>query len=41
MPALERMTITMPPDMAETIRQTAAGGEYASTSEVARGALGN
>ena len=39
MPAVERMTITMPVEMAETLRQTVAGGEYASTSEVVREAL--
>ncbi|WP_237072755.1 type II toxin-antitoxin system ParD family antitoxin [Pseudaestuariivita rosea] len=39
MPSVERMTITMPSDMAETLRQTVAGGEYASTSEVVREAL--
>ena len=39
MPPAERMTITMPSDMAETLRQTVAGGEYASTSEVVREAL--
>ncbi len=39
MPAIERMTITMPAEMAETLRQTVAGGEYASTSEVVREAL--
>ena len=39
MPAVERMTITMPAEMAETLRQTVAGGEYASTSEVVREAL--
>lgn len=39
MPAAERMTITMPAKMAETLRQTVAGGEYASTSEVVREAL--
>ncbi len=33
------MTITMPAEMAETLRQTVAGGEYASTSEVVREAL--
>lgn len=33
------MTITVPSDMAETLRQTVAGGEYASTSEVVREAL--
>jgi len=39
MPASERMTIAMPAEMAETLRQTVAGGEYASTSEVVREAL--
>ena len=39
MPTAERMTITMPTEMAETLRQTVAGGEYASTSEVVREAL--
>jgi len=32
------MTITVPSDLAETLRQTVAGGEYASTSEVVRDA---
>ena len=39
MPTAERITITMPTDMAESLRQTVAGGEYASTSEVVREAL--
>ena len=39
MSAVERMTITMPAELAETLRQTVAGGEYASTSEVVREAL--
>ena len=39
MPAVERMTITMPSEMAETLRRTVSGGEYASTSEVVREAL--
>ncbi len=39
MGAIERMTITMPAELAETLRQTVAGGEYASTSEVVREAL--
>ena len=39
MGAIERMTISMPAEMAETLRQTVAGGEYASTSEVVREAL--
>ena len=39
MPAAERVTITMPTDMAETLRQTVASGGYASTSEIMREAL--
>ncbi len=39
MPAVERLTVTMPAEMAETLRRTVAGGEYASTSEVVREAL--
>lgn len=39
MSAVERMTITMPAELAETLRQTVAGVEYASTSEVVREAL--
>lgn len=39
MPAVERMTITMPAELAETLRQAVTGGEYASTSEVVREAL--
>lgn len=39
MAAVERMTITMPAEMAETLRQTVAGGEYASASEVILEAL--
>jgi antitoxin ParD1/3/4 len=39
MGAIERMTITVPAEMAATLRQTVAGGEYASTSEVVREAL--
>lgn len=39
MPTAERMTITMPSEMAEALRRTVAGGEYASTSEVVREAL--
>jgi antitoxin ParD1/3/4 len=35
----ERMTITMPTEMAEILRQAVASGEYASTSEVIREAL--
>ena len=32
-------TVAMPAELAETLRQTVAGGEYASTSEVVREAL--
>ena len=39
MPAVERMTITIPSEMAGTLRRTVAGGEVASTSEVVREAL--
>jgi antitoxin ParD1/3/4 len=39
MGTVERMTITMPVELAEVLRQTVAGGEYASTSEVVREAL--
>ena len=39
MSAIERLTITVPAEMASTIRQAVAGGEYASTSEVVREAL--
>lgn len=39
MPAIERLTVTMPAEMAATLRQTVEGGEYASTSEVIREAL--
>lgn len=37
--ALERLTITMPPEMAMSIRQAVEDGSYASTSEVIREAL--
>lgn len=39
MSAIERLTITVPAEMAATLRETVAGGEYASTSEVVREAL--
>ncbi|MFW7269858.1 type II toxin-antitoxin system ParD family antitoxin [Gluconacetobacter sp. Hr-1-5] len=39
MSTIERMTITMPSEMAATLRQSVDGGEYASTSEVVREAL--
>ena len=39
MVAAECMTITMPSETAETLRQMVTAGEYASTSEVIREAL--
>ncbi|NHN83830.1 ribbon-helix-helix protein, CopG family [Acetobacter musti] len=39
MSTIERMTITVPSEMAATLRQSVDGGEYASTSEVVREAL--
>lgn len=36
---LERLTVTMPVEMAATIKQAVDEGEYASTSEVVREAL--
>jgi antitoxin ParD1/3/4 len=41
MSAIERMTITMPTELAVAVRQTVDSGEYASTSEVLREALGD
>ena len=39
MSMIERMTITVPSEMAAILRQSVDGGEYASTSEVVREAL--
>ena len=39
MSSIERMTITVPSEMAAILRQSVDGGEYASTSEVVREAL--
>lgn len=39
MSAIERMTITMPAEMAATLKATVAEGQYASTSEVVREAV--
>ena len=39
MSTIERMTITMPGDMAAEIMAAVAAGDYASTSEVVRDAL--
>lgn len=36
---LERLTVTMPAEMAASIKQAVDGGEYSSTSEVVREAL--
>jgi antitoxin ParD1/3/4 len=39
MSEIERLTITLPTDMAAVVRHAVAGGDYASTSEVVREAL--
>jgi antitoxin ParD1/3/4 len=39
MPAIERLTITLPADMAGMVKGAVEGGDYASTSEVIREAL--
>ena len=39
MSMIERMTITVPSEMAAILRQSVDGGEYASPSEVVREAL--
>jgi antitoxin ParD1/3/4 len=39
MPEIERLTITMPPELAAVVKQAVATGDYASTSEVVRAAL--
>ena len=36
---IERLTITLPADMAETVKNAVSGGDYASNSEVIREAL--
>ncbi len=36
---IERLTITLPADMAAVVRSAVADGDYASTSEVIRAAL--
>lgn len=38
-PGLERLTVTLPTEMAAFIKRAIDGGEYASTSEVIRDAL--
>ena len=39
MSEIERLTITMPPELAAVVRQAVETGDYASTSEVVRAAL--
>lgn len=39
MAEIERLTITLPSDMAAVVKGAVAGGDYASTSEVIREAL--
>ena len=39
MSTIERMTITMPADMAAVVKEAVDAGDYASTSEVVRDAL--
>ena len=39
MSTIERLTVTMPSELAAVIKDAIAGGDYASTSEVVREAL--
>ena len=39
MPEIERLTITMPPELAAVVKQAVETGDYASASEVVRAAL--
>ena len=39
MAEVERLTITLPPEMAAVVRQAVETGDYASSSEVIRAAL--
>jgi len=39
MPDIERLTITLPADMAAVVRSAVEAGDYASTSEVVREAI--
>ncbi len=39
MPEIERLTITLPADMAASVKDAVEGGDYASSSEVIREAL--
>jgi antitoxin ParD1/3/4 len=39
MPAVEKISIALPPEMLKQLRKAVDGGEYASSSEVVREAL--
>jgi antitoxin ParD1/3/4 len=39
LPDIERLTITLPADMAATVKDAVEDGEYASSSEIVREAL--
>jgi antitoxin ParD1/3/4 len=39
MPSAEKISITLPPDMLQLLRDAVAGGEYGSTSEALRDAV--
>ena len=39
MAAIERLTVTLPEDMASRVKDAVAEGDYASTSEIVREAL--
>jgi antitoxin ParD1/3/4 len=39
MPAVEKISIALPPEMVKQLRKAVDGGEYASSSEVVREAL--
>ena len=39
MPSIERLTITLPAEMAKSVKEAVESGDYASTSEVVREAL--
>ena len=39
MPEIERITVTMPRDLADRVRRSVEEGEYATTSEVVREAV--
>ncbi|XVJ69163.1 MAG: type II toxin-antitoxin system ParD family antitoxin [Rhizobacter sp.] len=38
-PSIERLTISMPTDMAQLLKDAVAGGDYTTTSEVVREAI--